>query len=517
MRSSVSTHLALALATLSAGAVLPHAAAAAPIEVTATTSKLALPADAANYSDLSNIFSRAPYLGASGQLMWLYGRQRTLDDAKAIGTVSGEGTGGPLSLGTVERSVALRDLSATSISGLGLPGGLAAVQGGQWFVDQPRTPRPARSRLVQFDDVPRVIARRTAPKSVTFEQPVATSRGMRILAYRDRANRTRTDTTRELVIVDGSRIRTQPYLSTLRAAAALPDGSLLVAGTSKAAGNLPDPVLRITRSGKVSRLADRRRLDAAQTTGLSGIVATEPGLFMSEQPGVYDDTNAGADFKTALVLRGPTGKVVARKLIRELDMPRPAGCDQKPTLVLGALAVGPDGLPVARMACWADVLETTPWNPQGYVNRQFRGSLVVGLNADLSVRWFRRSSEGGDGAPNSRCGGDTVISDGRLVSIDCNGLASTLAVPGALPVTRGKLLSTRRDGKAGAVARIRCQGAPGSVCSGLVEISQAGRVVGTAAYALPGRPGAAAASITRHVPTPRPLAAKYTVRLRAAQ
>jgi hypothetical protein len=466
---------------------------------------LQLPADVQEYTNLSAVFASRPYLGADGSLQWLYQRQRTSDDARALGLIQSPLSGsGTATLRQLVGSTALRS-TYPEFDG-GPRTGAVAAQGGNWFVDHPRTPRPARDRFVRFDDTGTVTGRLTAPKGVTLVRGVATSRGPRLVGLqtvRGKKNPT------SWVVVSGpggKRWTRDRYLREVTSAAALPDGSVLLSGTSRA--NLPDPVVRLSPGGKESRLNDRRRPDAATVTGL--MVATKLGVLMTERSDV-------GTLKSAVVLRDGAGKLVSRKLLSELDYPRPAAC-QGPQSgeELQALEVGPDGLPLVRLACTGLVTVTN----YGYVNNYLGRvqTFALGLNADLTVRWWTPTSDlntGPNGGGQQFCGSDTVGPDGRLYTAFCNQALSATSVPNALPVTRGTLTSKRRDGKQGAVIGIACQGVAGSVCSGTVVVTANGQPLGSVPYALPARPGKAKATIVRHVPTTSALPKKFTVSLKS--
>lgn len=512
MRHSVSTRLALALLTVSVSAVSTSAAQADPLIATDTTAGFSLPKDAAAYSDLGSVYFRTPYLGADGHLAWLWGRQRTRDDAKAIGTVLGSTSGaGDAVIGTLGRSVAQRLFTATIPSGLGLPYGTTAFDGGSWFTDLPSIPRPARSRLLRFDDRYTVDRRITAPKGITYLRPVPTSRGLRVVAtQRASVGKRRVDLP---VVVDGKRVTHQRYLRSVAAAAPLPDGSLIMAGTTLSKTDLPMPVLRISPAGKVSRLADRRAEGASTATGLLGAVPTSAGLLMDEQSADQYGYSDGSDFKTAVVVRDGRGRVAERRYLRDLVFPRAAECGGPPAkLQLLSIGVGPDGLPMIRVACRADVVVTTTYGDSYLQNQQVQ-SIMLGLDADLNVRWLRDAPESGGRQSYPSCATDSITPEGKLLVVGCDGATRTVTVPGALPVSTGKVLSAKRDGAAGALVRIRCRQPYGAVCAGTVEVTRRGVVVGRSYFALPGRPGKAAATIIRHVSTESALPKTFSTKL----
>ncbi len=512
LAAALSAVAALGLAAGTAGGAAPAPALPAVPAVEAATTilgTLSVPDDLKNYTDISSMFRRQPLLGADGQPFWLYNRQLSSDDAKAWGVATANLAAAPsLDFSTISGSVALRS-SDLSYDRWPFNSGQSAVGGATWVVDHRLTPRPARDQLVKVDDRLHEAGRIKSPKGISLAGAVATSRGLRLVGFEQQKSGRRTVS--RVVVIDGKRVTRQKFITTVESAVALPDGSLLLAGVSAARTSLPTPVLRVSPSGKVSRMADRRAPSAAAFTG--NALATKAGIAMLESSGGNGCCNsAEADvLKAAVVLRNAQGKVAQRRFFRELEYPKGA-CQREPiTRSFGDLRLGADGLPVVRVVC-SQLVDTQSGR------RSDVSAVQLGLNEDLSVRWWRYAPEAFQSAGEGyryteRCNSDSVDRNGRLLVIACNGSVYAVTVPGALPVTRGTISSTRRDGKKGAVARIVCRGDHGSVCSGVARVLVNGTVVGSVPYALPGRPGKAAATLDRHVPTSRELPKRFTVTL----
>lgn len=499
---------ALALSGPAAAVAAPSDATPAPTVVDVSSGvlgQLALPADLRDYTDLGSLFSRSPLIGPDGRALWSWQRQRTSDDARAFGLVRGALEPGAvqLSFSSVAKSTALRSQpfgSRPSVQPSSFVGA-AAVDGSTWLVDHPSTPRPARDQLLEVSDQDRAVGRLRMPRGIPLTAAVPTARGLRLVGVETTRKGRRSSAWP--VVIDGRRVTRQRYVRAVNSVAALPDGSLLVAGQS--GGDLPTPVLRISAAGRVSRLADRREPDAAAYTG--GAVATAAGVALVEssrgEPTSYPDSGP-AILKDAVVLRDARGRVTGRRLVSDLGLPTET-CGTRPSVRLdGPTDVGPDGLPMVWVACDGEV--PTPYGPTRTTVARF----LVGLDATLRPRWRWQASRGTE---SPECQTTTRRDNGGLIALGCDGSVREIAVPGAVPAARGVVRSARRDGSKGAVVRISCRGPHGTVCTGVARVTVGGDVVGSARYALPARPGAAAATLDRHIPTTRKVPSRPRVTL----
>lgn len=500
----------LLVSTLAAAALAaPTAASAAEELPLAYPGPIDFPEDARNYSNLGGIFSRPGYFAADGRLAWLFSRQRTSDDGRAIGTVTTElpvfGSSTPrigIRWGTLAGSTALR----SSVGDTTAP--VTAVGGGTWFLDRPLTPRPARARLVRFDDRGVVVQRIAIPRGITPTIVVPTSRGLRVVGVKTIKEKKRTD---QRIVISGPGVRgwaVDPYLTWYErtVAAPLPDGSLLVSGRSRA--DLPEPVLRVSPSGKVSRLADRRSPSAATLTATAGFVPTRLGVAMVESSGTG---GTAADLKDAIVIRGSRGEVVTRKYFRDAALGLPGLCARQDVNRSIQLLTGPDGLPVLSVVCRA--YDTTTYRTVG-------AHFLVGLGEDLLARWTQNitlvtTNASPQYSYSDPCAGTQAVgADQRIWTVSCYGTYGSTPVPGVAPAPLGKITSSKRDGKAGAVVRIRCEGSYGTICTGVAAVTVAGKVVAQVPYLLPARPGKAASTLDRHIPTSAPLQGRFATDLR---
>lgn len=518
----------LLVGTIGLAAAAPFAAAAPlPTPPPATTptpvvrlpegavGEFSVPEDARYYSDLLNLFAQRPLVLADGAFGWGYSRQRTADDARALGLVTAApaapGPGVPptqLTYGTFAGTTALR---AQDVYFRELPS--AAADGGTWIADTTLTPRPARTRLLLVNDRAEVIRRIALPKDVSVRAIVPTTRGLRVVGVQ--APR-KVRGAKSRVVISGPGVRSwtrDPYLTpdAQVVSAPLADGSLLVSGASRAKGGLPDPVLRVSPGGRISRLADRRKPDATVGTREAGIAQTSLGAVMVETSAVQ---LPAADVKDAVVVRGSQGQVVARRLLRDLDFGFPAVCRAEGAhrRVAGVMA-GPDGLPVLDVRCVGNDAryEGAP------TYRHFPPTAtraLVGLGPDLRSRWTLDATSvlGQDGNMLSACTHDLVGADGRLWSLSCGTRFIAVDVPGAT-MSSGKLVSSRRDGKLGVTARISCRAPWGARCSGTATATVGGVVVGTAKYTVAGGPGRAAGILDRHIATTSPVKGKFSIAL----
>ncbi len=513
---------AAAVAVALTGAVLPAgpAAATSPLPPTTPTTptgpsvelvlpttpgQLAFPADVRDYTDLGNLFRTAPMVGGDGRLTWLYSRQRTADDGRALGSVTADPAATPvpggaqqaLTFSSVPGSVALRSFGSWPWRQF-TPAPM--VDGATWISDTTLTPRPARSRLVQLTDRVAFGRKLPVPKGTSVSAVVPTSRGLRAVGVNGRR-----------VVVSGPGVRDwvrDPYLRSTDAVAVapLPDGSLLLSGTTRSKGPLPQPVLRVSPSGRISRLADRRKPGAATTTATAGLVPTKLGVAMIETGGT--DQLPQANLKDAIVIRGAKGQVLARKTINAMPL---GGATQLCTAGGGgarrvaALVAGPDGLPVLRIQC-------TRYDYDGFGSSPQQVALLVGLGEDLSPVWTRNITSVVPGYYED-CGATFVGADAKLWVLGCGGAYLTTAAPGYGSAQAGTIVSSKRDGKKGVVVRIRCRGHYGVVCSGAVRIDVGGVQTASAPYFLPARPGKAAATLDRHVPSAAPITGRFTASL----
>lgn len=484
-----------------------------PARLTGPGGQLELPADAQFYTDLSNIFRQRPFRAADGSFSWLYSRQRSPDDGRGLGVASvkppipADGQPPvPFGFSTVKGTAALRGMA--DWTGRAFP--LAtSVDGGTWFADPTLTPRPARTRIVKFNDRSEATARIKLPKGIGASLLVPTARGLRVVGFETNRKKGQNH-----VVVSGPGVKgwtRDPYLSVNAklSAAPLPDGSLLVSGSSRSGSSLPEPVLRVTPSGRIQRLGDRRAVGAAATTGAGGFAATKLGVAMFESGGAAMPL---ANVKDAVVIRGPKGKVVARKYLRDVDLGLSEFCNfDGARRWVGQVFAGPDGLPVLSVVC----------NYYGSSNgSSFYGQsyALVGLGDDLVPRWSRVIDPFATEYPdeNYPCPTNTVGADARIWTISCQGRYIATDVPGLAPPATGKLTTVKKDGKLGAVARVRCNAAYGSVCAGIAAVTVAGKTVGQASYVVDGRPGRAAGTLDRHIPTPAPITGPFKVVLQPA-
>lgn len=515
MPHPATTLLVSALAATALAA--PAVATAAPLELPlAQAGAIDLPEDAKNYTGFGELFRKQAYLAPDGSAAWLFNRQRSADDARGLGVAAVQlplfGTSTPrlgIRWGTIGRTTALRPQSYDSTI-TSTP--IAAVGGGSWFIDRTLTPRPARTRLVRFDDRGEAVQRITVPREISPALIVPTSRGLRVLGTKDVKRGKRTESR---IVISGPGVRTwalDPYLrstSTL-AAAPLPDGSLLVSGESRA--SLPQPVLRVSRSGRIGRLADRRAPGATAGTAWNGLVATRLGVAMIESSST---SMPEADLKTAVVIRGARGQVVSRKYLRDTGITLPEVCTRDGAQrVISGLLAGPDGLPVIAVRCQA--YHQPPAGSYAYGNYG-KAHFLAGLAEDLSARWVQNigpATDPGTSYSESCAGTHLVNGDQRIWTIGCDGKYTATTVPDLAAAPLGTITSSKRDGKAGAVVRIRCEGTYGSVCSGQAVVTIAGKVNGAVPYVLPARPGKAASTLDRHIPTPTPIEGRFRTDLR---
>ena len=511
----------LLVSTLAATALAaPTAATAAPQQLPPPQlGTIEIPADAKQYTDLGNVFWRSGHLAADGRVSWLFSRQRTSDDGRGLGVVSADllaSDGAPSRVGlrysTIEGTTALRG----NISNYGSASApqVTATLGGTWFMDRRLTPRPARTQVVRFDDRGRADHRLAVPKDVSLLLLVPTARGLRGVGVRQVKVGRAEGRTESRIVVSGPGLRRwalDPYLRTNDYgrvfAAPLADGSLLLSGASRA--GLPEPVLRVSTVGKISRLADRRAPGATQNTTLAGVAPTRLGVVMVETSD--SSTLPAADLKTAFVVRGNRGQVVARKLVRDADLGLPETCRRDGSLrEFTKVTAGPDGLPVVEVRCsYADT--------SNYSYKSISTQSLVGLAEDLTGRWVQDLSpvtQDLSGYVPSCEGTRFVGVDQRLWTVGCDGRYGATTVPGLGAASLGTITTSKRDGKAGAVVRIRCEGAYGSVCSGDAVVTIAGKVNAKVPYVLPARPGKAASTLDRHIPTSAPLEGRFRTDLR---
>lgn len=508
----------LLVSTLVAAAVAgPAAATAAPRELPPPqTGSIEIPDDITRYTDadLGNILVRQAFLAADGQLSWVYNRQRSADDSRALGLAtanlraSGDGLSRlGLSYLTLRGTTALRGGPIPYGSRARTYPSITAVQGGTWVVDHTLTPRPARSRLVKFDDRGVAVQRVTMPKRIFAVRVVPTSRGLRAIGVETvQVGAVGNRRSQQRFVISGPGLRSwvqDKYLDAedpnAISAVALPDGALLVSGVSRQ--GLPDPVLRVSAGGSISRLVDRRAPDAAKLTRVPGLASTKLGVVMLEGSEAY--SMPSSDLKAAIVVRGGRGQVVARRLVREADLGLPQMCarDGAHRSFEGLLA-GPDGLPVLDVRCEF-------WDSQGA--KALRTRSLVGLNEDLTGKWIHDLSA----VSSSDCIGTRIVGDHRLIwTIGCDGTFAATAIDGIAPSVRGEIVSSKRDGKAGAVVRIRCKGVYGTQCIGHVGVLVARKVIAHEPYVMPARPGKAAATLDRHIPIVGGIQGRFRTELR---
>lgn len=486
---------------LSAAAALqaPAASAQAPsADVDRVSAQL--PADLTTYSSFYNELSRPPALAPDGRLRWFYERQRASDDLRELGAFDVNPDAGPFgklaaTFSEVPRTAALRESPH---------GAVAAVAGRTWVLDRPTAPRPARNRLLGLGDDGSVVARRL-PVGFTGSQLVVTSRGIRVLGHVKVGRR------QHAAVTSPSLRRTVrlPHFGAYASlsAATVGRGDLLIAGEASANG-LPTAMVHVTPGGKVRRLNDRRAAGAARTTAGAGIVSTRFGVLTDEA------SDGDLMEKTALVLRSATGRVAVRRQLAKLgtDAIGSASC---PRYRVEQVAAGPDGNPVVEVTCQQSVFVTANYTDWATVSRW-----MIGLDHRLRARWTRSIGvvlpEPGYQQP---CKHLLTAPDQRLWSMYCDEQASTIEattvrVPGVSAPAKGTLVGSRRAKRSGVVAKIRCRGDHGKVCTGeAVVTTRSGEDLGSATYALPARPGSAAAETLRVIATDARVPASYRVRL----
>lgn len=521
---------ALVAPTSAPAAPAPDAPAATtpPVELKIdadTFAQLRLPEDVKYYSDLAELFNTAPVLGPDGTLNWFFSRQFASDDPRAIGRAIADPFVRPdVTTQNVPGTVALRGTGYTPWGYWPETGAVTAtsavdVDGRTWLLDRVVTPRPAHTELRG------VLDGGGRPKSIRFPatltpyDAIPTDRGLRVIGTQVRKGArggvgafiTRPGSTKPVAVpkLDRGVIR----------AVARDNGGLLVVG--QGTGSIPDSVVLVDRRGRATGLTDRRRPSAAATTGRAGAVRTAAGIVLDEAS--LERPGATAIDKTAVVLRDArTGKVRLRRLLRDLEFPRVPAClsatQQHRAIALGA---GPDGHAILTLSCGSTREHTVPtsYPPYSYTETAtFEDQAVmVGLNDDLTVRWWRPAFEYLPMVPvrygfQRYCAHVVTDRDARLVALKCIGTAQAVKIPGARPAA-GRLLRVKRAGKQEALARIQCRGPHGTVCSGRALLTANGQALGSAEYALPARPGGAAAELDRRITTTAPLPKRYSVKL----
>lgn len=521
---------AIVAPNLAVAAPAPDAPAATtpPVELKTsddTFAHLKLPDDAKYYSELGQVFSTRPVLGPDGALNWFFSRQFASDDPRAIGLAIADPFVRPeVTTQNLPGTVALRGTGYTPWGYWPEAGAVTAtsavdVDGRTWLLDRVATPRPAHTELRG------VLDGGSRPKSIRFPakltpyDAIPTDRGLRVIATQP-GKRAR-DGQRAFITPPGS---TKPVAvpkldrGVIRAVAR-DNGGLLVVG--KGSGSVPDSVVLVDRRGRTTGLADRRRPSAAATTGRAGAVRTPAGIVLDEAS--LERPGTSVVDKTAVVLRDArTGKVRLRRLLRDLEFEKAPACmsatQQYRAIALGA---GPDGQAILTLSCGNTREHTVPtsYPPYSYTETAtFEDQAVmVGLNDDLTVRWWRPAFEYLPMTPvrygyQPYCANVYTDRDARLVALTCNGTAQAVKIPGARPAA-GRLLRVKRAGKQEALARIQCRGPHGTVCSGRALLTANGQALGSAEYALPARPGGEAAELDRRISTTAPLPKRYTVRL----
>lgn len=537
---TLAARLAFGAFTASLALAAPAVAAETPVAVTdASTQSILLPDDVRFYSTIGEFTARRPILGADGSLTWFYSRQRAVDDGRALGTIAipasairanptPQPTGGPTFdpikpvLGAIDGTVALRGQDgyqwedATWRNVTALATDAVAWRGATWILDRRETPRPARVALVALRDGAggRIVAR--YPKGFTPSNVIPTDRGLRAIGGWQIKVGNRSTVVPAITAPGSTKPIRVKVASGITAAAPLAGGALLVTGTSTR-GSLPDPVLIVDRRGRARRLADRRDPSAAFQAGRAGMAPIAGGILTSEQTPPADYYAENPLDKSSLVIRDARGRVTLRRAISALEYPGAAACKVS-GVVHSVLRVsaGPDGAPMVTTACGKSAVQ--PWGERRYTWIQ---STMVGLNPDLTVRWWRPAPEVrmSDYSADA-CGSQQTDAAGHLALVRCS-LGGFQAVPGLTSVTipgietppTGRLRTSTRVGKQAVRASITCRIPVGTVCSGTVRVTANGQLIGSAEYALPGRPGALQGELDRQISTAVPLPKRYSVSL----
>lgn len=495
--------VAACLALSAAAALQAPAASAQALSADVGHVWAQLPTDVMVYSAFYRELYEPPVLAPDGRLRWYYERQRASDDVQELGAFDIGPDAGSFGRLSAEFSV----VSRTAAQRESPRGAVAAVAGRTWVLDRPTAPRPVRSRLLGFGDDGSVVARRL-PVGFEGSQLVVTSRGIRVLGNVKVGDR------RHAAVTTPSLRRTVrlPHFAAdggLRAAT-VGRGDLLIAGEASASG-LPTAMVHVTPGGKVRRLNDRRVAGAASSTARAGIVSTRFGVLADEA------SDGDLMEKTALVLRSATGRVAVRRQLARLGTEAIGGASC-PRYRVEQLAAGPDGYPLAEVTCEQQLTVADPWG--NYPRWTTTSRWVISLDHRLRARWTRSLGvvlpEPGYQQP---CRHLLTAPDQRLWSLYCDAQTSTIEattvrVPGLSAPSKGKLLGNRRGKRSGVVARIRCSGDHGKVCVGeAVVTTRSGEELGSATYALPARPGNAAAETLRVIATDAQVPASYRVRL----
>jgi hypothetical protein len=527
----IATPTALAPAALAQAPTPNPTPNAAPELSSASVQVVSVPDDARYYSTLIDFASRPAVLAPDGALAWFYSRQRSADDGRALGTIAlpAPQLGQDLLplravFGSVAGTTGLRTGPADGDErwryGATLPTDAVAWRGANWILDRLATPRPTRVALVSVRDGVGGRVEQRYSRDFTPDRVIPTDRGLRAIGQWS----VKVGKGRKLVPAVTAPGSARPVrikvLDSITSAAAVPGGGLLVTGFGTVSA-LPDPVVLIDARGRARRVADRRSPVAAFATGRSGIVPIGRNVLLAESS-AEDNFSSRTIDKSALVVRGADGKVKLRRLVAELDYPGASGCKVAGVVheVVGVRS-GPDGLPIAAIVC--GVNQPTAW---GGVQFSWLQATMVGLNADLTVRWWRRAPEVNfqDWYVPQICGTVTTIGSGRLAIVRCGRTygspiepirLTTFAVPtegGAVPPA-GRLARSARVGKQSVRARIVCRGAVGTVCSGTARVTANGQPLGSADYVVPARPGALQGELDRQIETTVPLPKRYSVTL----
>lgn len=527
-RQRLAAGLLLALGVPAAASASTTLAAEAPVAVKdGPTTTIPIPADAAYYTTLGSFTSVAPILGPDGALTWFYSRQRTVDDGRALGTIAislGAQTGSiPIAptFGSVPGTTALRGSSngygRTDWGGLTtLATDAVAWRGANWVLDRHVAPRPSRVALVAIRDGQggRVVAR--YPAEFTPINVIPTDRGLRTFGYLARKVGSRLFNDPAVTPPGSTKAVRLKVANGIGGVAAAPGGALLVTGASTRP-TLPDPVLVVDRRGNTRRMPDRRSPSAPFTTGSTGIAPIAGGFVLAEQTVPNNSYAAVVLDKSSVVVRDLRGRVKLRRAIADLDYPGAAACKlDKVVHTVLRVTPGPDGAPLVTTVCGRP--EPAPW---GGVEFRIIQATTVALNPDLTVRWWRPASEVWIGSsPPQLCGSQTTDALGRLAIVRCYGAGygtpsaiTTVSAPDLDAPATGRLRSTKRVGKQALRARITCGSAFGTVCSGIVRVTANGQPLGSAEYALPGRPGALQGELDRQIELSAPLPKRYSVTL----
>lgn len=372
--------------------------------------------------------------------------------------------------------------------------GPTAIGSGGRIVSLERIVGSSRVVLVQRDErSPRQITGRGLVATLEAVALVPTAAGLRGVLVGGRAGDREASRT-QVVDAAGERVA---YLGKLspQDAVALRDGSLLVVGDPNRGralarvwpgrGGRPGKVRYLNVSGQPAGLV----LDATPLQGYPGVIQTVAGPVAR----LRDRRNGAADAQALARVSG-TGRMVGTRRLGQMGIDWPAGCigDGVARELIGFL-LGPSGLPMVNVRC------APATNPRGVYQ-----SVTIELTRALRFRQLIAAT--GNGFLRTM----GTLPDGRLFIAHPDGSVGAVTVPGALPVTQGRITGLRARRKDASLVTIVCQRPYGAICSGVVEVrGPGGAFFGWAPYALPGRPGKARTSYALTVPRSAAVAVSF--------